>query len=236
MTSSSRGRAAARVAQVIPRTPAQGASIPRTPPGGPIVRSPGGPMVRVPAGPIVRVPAGPIVPSPGGGLTPWIQRIGTGAIGAARSASLLNPLVAAATVLSTAYGIGDALYNKARKADEKNNAKREEENQRIRAGGFDPNGTLNFNTGKYTPSSTRPTRNSAGSAASSSGGNINLGPSSRENIPPSLLRPSRIVSGFTSPTATEAINSGAATPEQVNQYQESVNAAQAFQNQSESLT
>lgn len=58
------------------------------------------------------------------------------------------------------------------------------------------------------------------------------------SIPASVNRNPRIVPGINPPTtaASAAIKSGAATPEQVNQYQESVNAAQAFQNQSEALT
>lgn len=58
------------------------------------------------------------------------------------------------------------------------------------------------------------------------------------SVPASVNRNPRIVPGINPPTATAsaAVASGAATPEQVNQYQESVNAAQAFQNQSEALT
>lgn len=234
MTSSSRGRAAARVAQ--------GASIPRTPPGGPIVRSPGGP--------IVRVPAGPIVPSAGGGLAPWIQRIRTGTAGVARGASLLNPLTAAATVLSTAYGVGNDLYQKALQKDKKNEERVKAEDAKMRAGGFDPNASFNFRTRQYQPqnntSSRNPTGNTASFSNSSIGTNSSLSAGSlpkreasqSQGSPPSLLRSSRVVPSVILPAtaASAAIESGAATPEQVNQYQESVNAAQAFQNQSEALT
>ena len=246
MSSSSRGRAAARVGQR--------ASIPRTPSGGGIVRSPGGPIVRSPGGGIVR--------SPGGQVTPWTQKINTGIVGGVSNLGRLIRGGANSYLLSQIPGTAQKAWEGAIGLRESVEGLLSGDikgtNQRTRTPGYQP--VVRPMPG-LPPSARVPAQYPAGVSTGVGGGNAGAstnttrlestsnntkptvqnrpepGPGSR-SVPASVNRNPRTVPGLNPPAtaASAAIESGAATPEQVNQYQESVNAAQAFQNQSEALT